>query len=204
MTGGKSAAPTLDRAPLLTLPEQEAAFLRAGYEAAQVILEYGSGGSTAMAAAMPGKVVWSVESDADWVDGMRDWFDRNPPKADVNLVHADIGPTGKWGRPVGTAKHALYHHYPLDVWDSEGFTMPDTVLIDGRFRAACFLAVAFRATQPVTVYFDDYVDRPKYHEVERFGPPVEVVGRMARFEVEPKQLKASDLGWIMDVFARVQ
>ena len=205
MTGVAShARPALDRAPVLTLPAPEAAFLRAGYAAARVILEYGSGGSTAMAAGMPGKVIWSVESDRAWMDGLADWFAANPPEAELHLCHGDVGPTGAWGRPRGLKSYPKFHHYPLGVWEENGFTQPDTVLIDGRFRAACFLAVALQTKAPVTVYFDDYVGRPSYHEVERFGPPVEIVGRMARFELQPQPLRPADLRWIMDVFARIQ
>ena len=200
----RSAVPSLERAPALTLPEAEAAALREGYAAAGTILEYGMGGSTAMAAAMPGKVVWSVESDAAWMRGMADWFGRNPPAAQVNLRHADIGPTGQWGRPQGPGNYAKFHRYPLAVWDEKGFSHPDAILIDGRFRAACFLAAAYRITRPVTVYFDDYVGRPSYHVVERFGAPVEVVGRMARFDLAPQRLDPADLGWMMTIFARTQ
>ena len=194
----------VNRAPVLTLPAPEAAFLRAGYEAARVILEYGSGGSTAMAAAMPGKVIWSVESDREWMDGLAAWFGSNPPVSELHLCHGDVGPTAAWGRPSGLKSYAKFHRYPLGVWEETGFTQPDTVLIDGRFRAACFLAVVYMSTAPVTVYFDDYKGRPAYHVVERFGPPGEIVGRMARFEVEPQPLRPADLSWIMDVFARVQ
>jgi hypothetical protein len=191
-------------APALTLPPAEAAFLRDGYARAGTILEYGSGGSTVMAASMPDKVVWSVESDLAWMQGVEAWFIAHPPLSEVHLRHADVGPTGQWGRPKGTAKHARFHHYPLDVWDEPGFAHPDTVLIDGRFRAACFLTVAFRITRPVTVYFDDYADRPAYHVVERFGRPGATAGRMARFDLAPQTLRPEDLGWIMDIYAMVQ
>ena len=200
----KDRAPTLERAPILTLPEAEAAWLTAAYAEAKVILEYGSGGSTALAASMPGKTIWSVESDRDWVAGLSDWFRQNPQPSQVNLRHADIGPTTKWGRPSGNNHHAKFHHYPLDIWDEPGFAAPDTVLIDGRFRAACFLAVVFRTPRPVTVYFDDYVGRPAYAVVERFGPPVKIVGRMARFDLAPQKISGEDLKWILDIFARVQ
>jgi hypothetical protein len=59
--------------PELTLPEAEAATIRAAYERAGVILEYGSGGSTVLGAEL-GKRVLSVESDKAWAQMMRDWF----------------------------------------------------------------------------------------------------------------------------------
>ena len=186
------------------MPEAEAAFLSAAYDAAGVILEYGAGGSTVMAAEIAGTSVWAVESDKRFLNGVQAYFDAHPPAAEVHLHHANIGPTGKWGAPKDEGKWRRWKQYPLGVWSLDGFQQPDVVLIDGRFRAACFLAVAFRTSQPVTVYWDDYVEREKYHEVERLAKPVEIVGRMARFEVEPMQPKGADLAWIMDVFGRKQ
>lgn len=190
--------------PELTFPPAEAAFLSAAYDVAGTILEYGCGGSTVMASEIAETVVWSVESDQNFMNGVKTYLDQADTKAEVHLHHADVGPTGKWGAPKDAKAWRRWHHYPLGVWDLVGFTQPDVVLIDGRFRAACFLATAFRTQAPVDVYWDDYTDRPKYHEVERFGPPVEVVGRMARFEVTPMQPKGSDLAWIMNVFGRQQ
>lgn len=179
--------------PELTLPDAEADWLRAVYEGAGCILEYGSGGSTVLAGEMPGKSVWSVESDADWAEGMRGWFKANPPKASVTICHADIGETRQWGFPKGDADWRKYPHYALSVWDRHGFRQPDVVLIDGRFRVACFLATLFRTTAPVTVLFDDYLSRPGYHVVEDFAERVETRGRMARFDLTPRSLKSDEL-----------
>ena len=67
--------------PELTLPDAEAALIRAAYAKADVILEYGSGGSTVLASELPGKSVFSVESDRDWAQMMRGWLAQNPPAA---------------------------------------------------------------------------------------------------------------------------
>lgn len=195
--------PVIDR-PLLTLPEAEAEWLRDAYAAAEVILEYGSGGSTVMAAEMADKTVFSVESDGDWCAGMEAYFAANAPKGTVHLHHANVGPTGKWGMPAHEKRWRKFHHYPLGVWDRADFVHPDTVLIDGRFRVACFLSVLFRISKPVTVYFDDYRDRTPYHEIERYGPPAEMRGRMARFDLEPTPIPPDDLVWIMDTYTRKQ
>jgi hypothetical protein len=76
------------------------------------------------------------------------------------------------------------------------------VLIDGRFRAACFLTVLLRIERPVAVYWDDYASRPAYHDVERYARPAEVVGRMARFDLSPMTMPPRDLTCVMDVFTR--
>ena len=58
-------------APRLTLPPEAAVALADAYADAGVILEYGSGGSTVLAAGMAGRTVFSVESDAAWLREMR-------------------------------------------------------------------------------------------------------------------------------------
>jgi hypothetical protein len=188
--------------PGLLLPEAEAAFLRDGLSRADVILEYGSGGSTLLAAGLPGRGLFSVESDAAFADRLRGWLAADPPRREVVLHHVDIGRTSEWGYPEQAGAWRRFHRYPTTVWDRHDFLHPDTVLIDGRFRAACFLTVLFRCERPVSVFWDDYADRPAYHEVERLCRPAEVVGRMARFDLTPTTLPPRDLTWVMDVFTR--
>jgi hypothetical protein len=61
------------------------------------------------------------------------------------------------------------------------------------------LAVLFRAAKPVTVYFDDYMNRKTYHQIEEFVPRVDYIGRMARFEVIPRDIKPAELGRITEI-----
>ncbi|MFN3724014.1 MAG: hypothetical protein ACK4VZ_13305 [Paracoccaceae bacterium] len=189
--------------PVVTLPDAEAEALAAALRKAEVVLEYGSGGSTVMAAEM-GKTVISVESDAEWLAGMRDWFASHPPKAEVVLHHADIGPTGKWGMPTGQKAFRKFPGYALDIWDHPRFRHPDLVLIDGRFRPACLLATAMRISRPVKVLFDDYADRDAYHAIEAMFRPVTLHGRMAEFHLEPTPIPADRLAWVMGWFLKPQ
>lgn len=206
MTGEAAARtgpePAAAERPALTMPRAEAEALRAAYAGAGVILEYGAGGSTALAAEMPGKRVFTVESDPTWVARLRDWFAAEPPRAEVVLHHADIGPVRDWGHPVDESAVRRWPAYALSVWDRPDFIHPDVVLIDGRFRAACLLAVAFRIGRPVTVLFDDYGTRRHYHSVEEFLRPTAMIGRMARFELSPQPVPADRLGWIIRHFLR--
>jgi hypothetical protein len=172
--------------PELTLPEAEAFRLHEAYEAARVILEYGSGGSTVLASRLPGKLVFSVESDLNWALELQRKLDRAHLPSPAILYHADIGPTGKWGRPVDESSWRKFHRYPTAIWSEPFFRHPDVILIDGRFRPACFVTACLRISQPVILLFDDYVDRPSYHVVERLAKPVRLIGRMAEFRVEPQ------------------
>ena len=183
----------------LTFGPEESDFLWRYYDAASTILEYGSGGSTVLAAEL-GRTVFSVESDKNWAERLAAHV---APLSDRVQVHwADIGQTGDWGVPIKAREHRKFPGYALSVWDRPDFIQPDLVLIDGRFRAACLVAVMLRTVQPVTVLFDDYLRRGRYHGVERLARKEEMVGRMARFTVTPgaipPEILTQAIGWFTD------
>lgn len=188
--------------PELTFPPEETEELRAAYQAADVILEYGSGGSTVLAAGLPGKRIFSVESDRDWALRLQTHLDGLGLPSAATVQHVDIGPTGLWGRPEGPEAWQRFWRYPVSIWDAPYFRHPDVVLIDGRFRTACFMATLVRITRPVLILFDDYATRPAYQQVEQFFAPVRTVGRLAVFEVEPGRVAPADLSELLDLFNR--
>ncbi len=190
-----TVASTQVERPALTLPPEEAEALRSAYAEASVILEYGSGGSTILAAEMEGKRVTSVESDRGWARMMKQWFIENPPsrESQVDIRWVNIGETHDWGHPVTTERWRDYSDYPLGVWKTGATPHPDVVLVDGRFRVGCALATAFNIERPVTLLFDDYTRRKWMHEVEAFiGTPL-IVGRMGVFHIEPCVIPADRL-----------
>lgn len=184
------------RRPDLTLPPAEAAVYLSAVTRATAsggtVLEYGSGGSTLLASEA-GAEVWSVESDAAWAAMMRDWFEAHPPARRVTILHADIGPTRDWGHPVDDSRIRQWPDYALTPWETAGFPHPDVVLVDGRFRLASFLAVAFHITRPVTLFFDDYTPRRAYHRAEEVAKPAAITGRMARFDLTPTSIPPDGL-----------
>ncbi len=190
-----------EHAPTLTMPPEESAALIAAYQGAATILEYGTGGSTVVAAGLPGRRVFSVESSAPWLAKMQAWFDFNPPSATLSLHHADIGKTRDWGFPVDNKYVTRWSGYPISVWDREDFVHPDVVLIDGRFRLACALTVLFRISRAVTVLIDDYLGRPRYAQIERLVGPPDMIGRMARFQFTPQPMPVAQMQWIMAAYA---
>lgn len=190
--------------PELTLPEAEAALLRDEYARAEVILEYGSGGSTVLAAEMPGKTVFTVESDKNWAQRMRRWFAETPPAegTEVDVIWSDIGPTKEWGHPVDEIEWRSFPEYPLKVWELPEFRQPGVVLVDGRFREGCALAAAFLTEKPLVLLFDDYAPRAHYHKVEHWLGRPQMTGRMARFEIVPQAFPVKDLLRIMKLTVR--
>jgi len=181
--------------PKLTLPKAEAALLREAYAKADVILEYGSGGSTVMASEMPGKTVFSVESDRNWAQMMRDWLSANPPAEGtrVEMLWSNIGETKEWGYPVDDSQWRRFALYPLEVWQLPQFRQPDVVLVDGRFRHGCALATAFLTQKPVDLFVDDYSVRPRYRKMEEYLGTPTMTGRIAQFRVNPTPIMPAKL-----------
>lgn len=188
-------------APKLTMPEPEAELLRATYRDAGVILEYGMGGSTLVAAESASTAVIAVESDRAWFLRMQEWLRINPAKVPVTLHHANIGPTKRWGFPANGNRAERWPHYALGVWDRPDFQHPDVVLVDGRFRLACLLTTLMRITRPIRVLCDDYAGRAAYHRIESLVGPPEMTGRMAAFTFTPQSLPVAQMGWIIPAFA---
>jgi len=187
--------------PELTLPVAEAEALKRHYRAAGAILEYGSGGSTVFAAAETEARIVSIESDAAWAERLRQSLTgAGLMRKGVEIRHADIGPTKEWGMPKTHNDWRKYWRLPMGYWQEPGRIEPDLVLIDGRFRLGCFLAAVLCTTRPVTILWDDYKGRGSYQAAERWFPVAEEIGRMARFEVEPRAYGNADFAVMLSGF----
>lgn len=194
MGGGEGATMQEIKRPELTFPKSVADFVTDAYRKAGCILEYGSGGSTVMASEMRGKEVYSVESDRTWAENLRKYLSQSPNTlSKVEILHADIGPTGAWGHPTNSDQWPKFVNYPLRPWVAYANIRPDVVLIDGRFRAACFLVSLLMTEKDALFIFDDYKGRESYRVVEEFVEPDFFVGRMAAFRVAPTSLNRSKL-----------
>ncbi len=153
-------------------------------------LEYGSAGSTLLAA-RAGKRFISVNTDR--------WFLRAVGRAigtlssDQRLVHAHIGPTGPWGKPL---RSTVRSRNRLQKWRAYAATpwkiiapddAPDLVLVDGRFRVASALLCCQRLhdNRDARILVDDYTARPAYAIIERHADLVGIAGRMAVFSPRP-------------------
>ena len=187
----------------LTFPRDEAAFIRERYAASDLIFEYGSGGSTVLAARL-GRPVVSVETDETYADGVAHALAREPERADLTeVLWVNLGQIAEWGYPRDNSRMRDFYLYPTRVWETHGDRLPDTVLVDGRMRMACFLATLALTRQPLTLLFDDYHARRKYSRVETLLKPVDKVGRMAVFDVTPGLVTMKDFGtfipWFFDL-----
>ena len=144
--------------------------------------EYGCGSSTEWVLKNTNADIVSVDSSKEWIDKI------NSKNAAYNkrlkLQHIDIGEVENWGRPVGYEKSYNFINYFNWIWTQD--ILPDTVLIDGRFRVCCFLTSIKYANENTKIIFDDYNNRPYYHVVEKFIKKEQICGRQALFIVKNK------------------
>jgi hypothetical protein len=168
-----------------SLPEAVIHVLKKALRDANCYLEFGAGGSTLLAIRLGVAEVISVESDADFLRTVVHAADRLNAQTRLHAVHVDIGRTGAWGRPVNKKRVAHWPRYPQAgfVRAAELGLEPDFVLIDGRFRVACFLATLICARPDTAVLFDDYATRDKYQVVETFVKPERIIDRVGLFRV---------------------
>lgn len=185
---GTTQTMSIPDAPAMPTPCIE--FLGAAMRSSQTYLEYGSGGSTIMAARFPIKSIISVESDAAWLKAVEEKFEITSSNKKILFpLHINIGPTKSLGYPIDNSNWKEYWRYPIAPWDHcKNLAMePDLVLIDGRFRLACFLASLLNAPAGCQILFDDYSDRPHYHLAENFLTPITQIDRMTIFVVPPNR-----------------
>jgi hypothetical protein len=168
-------------------------------------LEWGLGGSTAEALHAGAGLVITVEGDAAWIAAAR--ADAAVAGAEatgrLRLLHADIGPTGEWGVPVDRSARPRWPGYaaaPWPVLEAAG-AWPDLVLVDGRFRVACCLAVAREClarpdrTPPRLMLHDFDAARPHYEPMRLGWDEAAAAGSLRVFRlragIDPAALAAS-------------
>ena len=144
--------------------------------------EYGCGSSTEWVLKNTNANILSVDSSRDWVDKISS---RNAIyNKRIKLKFIDLGEVENWGRPIGYEKSYNFINYFNWIWTQD--ILPDTVLIDGRFRVCCFLTSIKYANENTKIIFDDYNNRPYYHVIEKFIKKEQTCGRQALFIVKNK------------------
>lgn len=155
--------------------------------------EYGVGYSTLEAFKYFDKNVYSVDTDRNWVFQTKKYLKSDRHK----LGWIDLGDVGSWGYPKNYSKRANIIKYLNYIWEQP--QSPDLVLIDGRFRIACFLTTLKKCNIGTIIIFDDYTSREKYHVVEELIIPEKFFGRQAVFRVE-KSFENSKIDKLIDQF----
>lgn len=157
--------------------------------------EYGSGESTLYVSEASTSPIRSIETDPKWVDLVRGKLPRRG-----EIVRVDLGPTGRWGRPDTFDQADQFMTY-ISAPFAGGYS-PDLVLIDGRFRVACFLYSVLHSAPGTKIVFDDYVTRPFYHIAETVVPADKIGPRQAIF-TRPEKIDDSRVRFLLDKFEYV-
>jgi hypothetical protein len=176
------------------MPDEVVLWLEAQLRRSQCLLEYGSGGSTRLAAKIGVPRIISVESDKDFAAEVQRVISASGSASVVDVLFADIGPTKGWGFPASLRSFRRWPNYALGAWDylRKHNLSPDVILIDGRFRLGCFLVSLLDARPGTLIAFDDYADRRGlYGAAEHFLQPSQVIDRCAIFEVPERLPRAA-------------
>ena len=134
-------------------------------------LEYGCGGSTILASKFENiKKIKSIESVLEWALKIQE-------ETITEMEYINLGHTGQGGTPVDLSIKHLWPNYSKHY--SPEF---DLVLIDGRFRVACFLDILLKGGCP-TVLFHDFLNRPEYHIVLEFSTIIDSVNTLVVLKI---------------------
>ncbi|MQB41152.1 glycosyltransferase family 2 protein [Rhizobium sp. ICMP 5592] len=168
-----------------SMPASAREVLREALVSSDCYLEYGTGGSTIMACEMGVPAIFGVESDWIWLWSVKKAVHQYSSTTASHFLHCDLGPSHEWGFASDESNWKRWYEYPIQVWIElrKLGKDPDTVLIDGRFRVACFFSTLIFAKKGCQILFDDYFDRPYYKVIEKYIKPKGTADRMAVFEV---------------------
>ena len=164
----------------------------------KIYLEYGSGGSTIMAANLNISEVHTVDSDLSFMMAVKTKALKMNVNFNLTLHYCDIGQVREFGNPIDTTKASSWPKYCIACWNYflDSHTGPDLILVDGRFRVACFLASLLLGGPNCIILFDDYFGRSQYQVVEDHIAYFKRSGRMACFRI-PQVLNAHQRSKIM-------
>lgn len=153
------------------MTDAEVGVVRECFSKAASVVEFGSGGSTVLAAGSPSlRRIWSVESDPRWIARLREeaCIVAAERAGRLHLQAVDIGPVRDYGYPIDDSRRAAWPRYYESVWDDPAACEADLVLIDGRFRVASALEAVARGRPHAVLLFHDFWNRTHYHPVLAF------------------------------------
>ena len=144
-------------------------------------LEFGTGGSTCLAASNVRNSITALDSSAAWIDKVAEYCSDSKLPIAPNLIHVDIGPTGDWGYPTDPTTRHRWSSYHSNIWADANTLDVDLFLIDGRFRVACFVQAVLHAKPNAVILMHDFQSRKQYHVVREIAREVATVEDMSVF-----------------------
>jgi len=161
-----------------------------------VYFEYGVGKSTNYVIENTKAKIVAVDSDKNWIESIN----ISKREKDIKLNWIDLDELESWGRPKTYSHRNNFIDYISVVWQFN--TIADVILIDGRFRVACFLYCLLKSKEGSFIIIDDYTNRSYYHVVEEIIPAFDLCGRQAVFKV-PKKINRNEAKGLLDKFIYV-
>ena len=159
--------------------------LRAALSQAEVVLEYGAGSASILAAPMPGKFVMAVECDSDRARHLSNQIATMQPASTVLVHRADPVPEPVQSRQGSDAAWLRALAYPNSIREQSFFRDPDLVVIKGAASFLCTVAVLLSLRRPATILLLDYAPNTENRLLEHVLRPDAVTGAMAQFDACP-------------------
>ena len=151
-------------------------------EGIRIYGEYGCGLSSKWMLKNTNCKIISVDSSKEWVEKIKNENKKYLSKLTIN--HIDLGKVRRWGFPLSYVKSKNFQDYTDYIWKQS--ESPTFVLVDGRFRVCCFLTSLKFAEEGTKIIFDDYVNNPHYHFIEKYVSRINECGRQCLFIVPAK------------------
>ena len=189
----------------IRLTDDEISLLCKYLQSSKNYLEFGSGGSTFLALINSVPDIYSVESDADWIEYLRTYkiIQNAEQNEQLKFHHVDIGKTKEWGYPADDSKRDNYGLYSSDIFNTIKNTDIDLVFIDGRFRVACAISAIMNCNSDIRIILHDYTIREYYKTIEKFLDIVESADTLVVFK--PKtDLSKTELNEIYEQYKYVK
>jgi hypothetical protein len=163
-------------------------------------VEFGSGGSTVLAASLVKESVISVDSAVAWLDRVREACVEKECPIVPTLLHADIGPLKEWGFPADASRKSTWPSYHSDIWKHPESTGADFYLVDGRFRVACFMQVLLHGSSEALIGIHDFAARKYYHVIHEAAREIARAESLSIF-VRRTNIDQGQISRILDKYA---
>lgn len=150
-------------------------------------LEFGLGGSTLRALQKSKANIYTVESNTEWINKMREYFIfRYNENKRLHIFPVNIGPTIKWGYPEPDNNKKLFESYSSTIFNSINEDEIDLALIDGRFRVACTLKLIIHCheNKNLKILIHDFWNREQYHIVLKYLDVLKKVDTLGLFTMK--------------------
>ena len=144
-------------------------------------LEFGCGGSTYHASKSVGKSIVSVDSSTDWLEKVSAACTGPECVVKPTTLYVDIGPTGAWGTPTDVSTRSRWPEYYENVWTMSWAFESDLILVDGRFRIACFLKTLMNCRPDAVIVMHDFTSRSHYHVVHQVSREIACADDLSAF-----------------------